>query len=258
MSVICNNHVYLIAQRQPIQMTFADVRKKLNIYVQEDPELNEMSVEDKTIFIEESLEEYKENRMLYSSLSESLVKQKTHKFLKADFDPYDYIYEYKNKLEETWNARVLFFHQIFLSKSIFSVSIIPFDPHVRQTIFYKKGYTNHILTSYDKERIINDTESLTVNLPAISGVTAILKGFFKPYPDFDSALAVPEFDPKSFPAINVWNKENIENPFEGINNDAIRQQVIAVVNTFENDIHAQGIGMTILTTPPKVLFFKKA
>ncbi len=90
-------------------------------------------------------------------------------------------------------------------------------------------------------------------------------GFFAPFTAFSSSLAKPQYNLDILPAhvqtANIWNEREVKPILDSLENSESRERVEAILVSFRDDIHAEGLGLTILEPSRehkvKTLFFKK-
>jgi hypothetical protein len=194
-----------------------------------------------------------------------------------------FICENDKEEREDWLPRIEMIQQMVAELGIFSLSIIPMDPDVKQTWFCKKvlrreqpvRITTEMLAHFnmkledipevpsypDYQSSSTNTEESNESMD-LYNPPQTLKGFFAPFSGFSSKLARSEFDPEVLPPevkqVNVLKKGEVDRAIEMIRDHSLRQSILRIVASFCEDFHAKSIGLLVLQAPrPEQFFFTK-
>jgi hypothetical protein len=141
--------------------------------------------------------------------------------------------------KQSWQPRIAMIETAKEEGRIFSISIVPTDPKIFQTWFYKKSA---MATSDDMHGSFEKKEFVTIAEDAMQPQR--LLGFVKPFPSYNSMYA-PTLDPQEPGTIPISKIEDIPPAIADLLPDPLRERVEIVLRHFFNDPHARAIGLTV-------------
>ncbi len=156
-----------------------------------------------------------------------------------------YIYERDTLNNDRWNQRVKMINEAHQCAHLFALSILPVNPNITQTWYYKNSRTYH----GEIVRGITQTRHLTPSMGKI-------KGFIQPFLGYNGHYS-PEFDENNLATMSpIILPDDID---EKIENTSLRN----IARSFLEDKQSESIGLTLLQpqdfyAPVKYLRFIKA
>jgi hypothetical protein len=190
-------------------------------------------------------------------------------------------FENDNSRDE-WKPRIKIIEESYACPEILSISIVPFNPNTRQTLFDTK-YVSHLeiieknskkikeLLNYmpDVDQLFEDQHrefrSITSNKKKDPNKfpESNLVGFFLPYCNFSSNIAFAQFDPENLPSSAnkafVFSEKEVEKNISEIKSFDLKNRIRSIVSLFIDDSHAKSLSLIILHPHPKrkMLFYTK-
>lgn len=162
------------------------------------------------------------------------------------------IYENGLKNKEEWEARIRMIELAAENADVFALSIVPVDPSIEQTLYFRNGFAYLEASKYGKTYTTTGdtttTEQEDPDKPA-----PVLKGFVKPYPTFTSNLAAPDETPSMRCEVN--RIEDIDKHLADIE-PSLKERMHDIVEAFLVDQHASQLG-TITLKPSERLVQRK-
>jgi len=179
---------------------------------------------------------------------------------------------------ESWLPRVQVIELAHTMRDIFALSIVPFDPDVKQTWYYKKSISILEYTQETKEEIGRKyhfwpglpeassedwhQDKISCKITGQEVPSEVYTGFFKPFETFSCEKAGPQFDPEKLPdslaKACAFYEYEVDSALSEINNTELQETVRKIVSFFIDDEHAKGLGLTLLQAPlGKTFYFTK-
>lgn len=151
-----------------------------------------------------------------------------------------------------WNPRIIALKEVYAEKDIYSISFVPHDETVSQTLYYKKRlYQEPMLQYTEAHGDYSGYEKGYYKTSYERGQegTEILIGFVKPYNTFKSPYK-SEIDPENCPN-NVEQKtietvQDVELALTSFSSPTLRKRMETILFAFLCDGPAKGLGITYL------------
>ena len=159
-----------------------------------------------------------------------------------------FIYE-RDSIEnrEPWQeARIAILEIAYRAKNLFSVSFLPEDPLVKQTLYMRKGYVagSFIMKGYRDGGVEEGTQMTSFNSKSSSSNASekdaenckFLTGMLKPYPTFSSSLC--RCDERLEDISNIWavsSNYDLPLPIENLEAGNLKKSLTKMTQLFVKD-----------------------